>query len=424
MTAGTDPTASRAPAATAGGRFDQGQMRRANTALILRHLRAHGGRSRARLATETGLSKATMSSLIGDLVDRGLVREGELERAGSVGRPGLTVSLDGRDVVGVGLEVNVDYVAATAVDLRGTVVHEQLLPLDVPRLEPGAALAAVVDVLAPLLTRLGGSGQVVVAVTIAAPGIIDYERGSVRFAPNLGWRDVVVVDALAGALGPAAPPVRIENDAKLAAVAEYHDLRDQQVEDLLFLTGDVGVGAGIVAGGHLVRGWSGFAGEVGHLPLDPEGRPCTCGRTGCWETAVGLAAFLGLAAPDGDPVHDPTLPLEHRLADLQARAAGGDRRVLAALDTVTERLATGLGILVDVLNPRVIVLGGYFAAFGDHILGPLGDALRARQMDRGSVVELRVSSLGFTSAARGGALDAVEQVFADYLVIPPRAPAG
>lgn len=412
-----------APLPARARRVDQSQMRAANMALILRHLRTYGGRSRARLATETGLSKAAMSSLIADLVARGLVREGSPDRDGSVGRPGLMVSVDGGKVCGIGVEINVDYIALTAVDLAGTVIRESTTPIAAASLPVDVVLDRVAGIIGRVLASVRDAGLSVVAITVAPPGVIDYEAGSVRFAPNLGWRAVPVLAELRRRLEADVPPIHVENDAKLAAVAEYASYAPQGVEDLLFLTGEVGVGAGIVAGGRLIRGWSGFSGEVGHLPLDPEGRPCNCGRTGCWETIVGLAALLRLAASPGDEVSDPGRPLEDRLLLLRRRADDGDARTLAALETITGHLAKGLSILVDVLNPKVVVLGGYFAFFADQILDPLDAALAERRMDGGSSVRLAVSTLGIASASVGGALVAIEDVFTDPTIVAALATA-
>lgn len=398
-------------------RVDRNHMRAANMGLVLRHLRAHGGRSRSRLADETGLSKASMSSLVADLVDRGLVREGEPDREGVIGRPGLTVEVDGGRVCGVGVEINVDYVALTAVDLAGAVIREFVVPMAVPSLAADEVIDRVGDMIARSLNSLREAGLKVVAVTVSPPGVIDYDTGSVRFSPNIGWQEVPLVAELASRLGAGAPPIRIENDAKLAAVAEYSFYETEGVRDLIYLTGDVGVGAGIIAAGHPIRGWSGFSGEVGHLQLDPENRPCSCGRTGCWETIVGLAALLRLAAPDDDVANDLNRPMEDRLAVIRRRADAGDPRTLTALGSIATDLARGLSVLVDVLNPRVIVLGGYFAFFGDYLLGPLEDALALRRMDAGSGVQLTVSRLGIASASRGGALSALEDVFNDPTIV-------
>lgn len=411
------PLAVRRPSARTG-RVDQAQMQAANMGLVLRYLRTHGGRSRARLAAETGLSKATMSSLIGELAERGLVFEGAPDRNGSVGRPGLTVAIDGRRVGGVGVEINVDYLAVTAVDLTGTVIRQITTPIAVSSLPVDVVLDRVAAAIDGVLVSVREAGLLVVALTVAPPGVIDYETGSVRFAPNLGWRGVPIVAELAGRLGVDAPPIHLENDAKLAAVAEYARYADQGISDLVFLTGDVGVGAGIIAGGQLIRGWSGFSGEVGHLPLDPEGHRCNCGRTGCWETIVGLAALLRLvASDDADEVNDPRLSHADRLATIRRRAEAGEARTLEALAAITGHLATGISILIDVLNPRVVVLGGYFAHFGDYILEPLAAALKLRRMDEGSSVLLATATLGLSAASHGGALVALEDVFGDPTIV-------
>lgn len=419
MTAVTHPSRLLARRTTSGtGRIDQAQMRATHLGLILRHLRDHGGRSRARLASETGLSKATMTSLIQELVDRGLVSEGSLDRDGTVGRPGLTISLDGRRVGAIGVEINVDYLAVTAVDLTGAVIRESNAPIAADTLSVEAVIDRIASAVSRVIESLKDAGMTLVALIVAPPGVIDYETGMVRFAPNMGWRDVPLTAELSKRLGPDSPPIHLENDAKLAAVAEFTNYAAKGVQDLLYLTGDVGVGAGIIAGGQLLRGWSGFSGEIGHLPLDPKGRPCSCGRSGCWEKAVGLGAFLDLISDGADQARDVNLPLEDRMLEVRRRAEAGDSRILTALDEICAGLAQGLSLLVDVLNPEQIVIGGYFAYFGDYLLEPLAEALAKRRMDQGSRVELAMSTLGTNAAAHGGALAGLEEVFTDPTIVP------
>jgi predicted NBD/HSP70 family sugar kinase len=403
-----------------GGRTDAGSMRRANTGLILRHLRDQGGRSRARLAAETGLSKATMSTLIADLVERGLVVEGQPDRVGAVGRPGLTVSLDGRGVCGLGVEINVDYLSLIAVDLSGNTIRESTRPIDAPNLPAADVIARVADLLLEALASLRAAGVRCVAITVAAPGFTDSDTGIVRLASNLGWHDVALVDDLKQLLGQGVPPISAQHDAKLGAVAELAQLAGREVEDLLYLSGDVGVGGGIISAGQIMRGAQGSAGEIGHMPLDPAGRQCACGRRGCWETMVGLAAFLRLAADESDPVRNPGRPLEDRLRELHRRAEDGDERTLSALATVAEGLGTGVSILVDILNPGLVVLGGYFAWFEEQLIAPVATLLVERRLNTNAeVCRVVGSSLGLTSAARGGAHYSIDRVFQDPSVVAP-----
>src|SRR6476469_3726016 len=293
-------------------------MRRSNLALVLRHLRDAGPRSRARIAVETGLNRGTVSSLVAELIDRGLVREGDVQRGGSVGRPGQTVELDGRDIGGIGVEINVDYVTAIVLDLANTPVFEHRVSLDVPALPPEAVLDAVTELAGLALTECEKRQVTVVGLTLAVPALVDRDEGVVAFAPNLRWTGVRAVEGLRHRLGVPGPevrgaastrqlPIRVDNDANLAALAEFAMGSRAGTPHLVYLPGETGVG-----------------GEFGHRPLNPGGDMCGCGRRGCLETMVGLAALLRMAAAPDDPVRDPSLDLERRLAMVCDRAASGE----------------------------------------------------------------------------------------------------
>ena len=182
-------------------------------------------------------------------------------------------------------------------------------------------------------------------------------------------------------LGDPACPLLLDNEANLAARAEVEAPGRAGVRDLVLLTGVVGVGAGVVTAGRLLRGVRGFAGEVGHLQLDPGGRRCGCGRRGCWETVAGLDALLvgrrGRRRPRARPDARPRGAARARST---ARAEAGDRRTLEALDRTAEWLGAGAGVLVNLFDPGLLVLGGYFA-----LLGPwLAEPLRQRRCPTGS----------------------------------------
>lgn len=393
---------------------DRASLRRSNLGLVLRLLRDAGPRPRIQIAADTGLPKATVTNLVAELMERGLVREGGTERHGTVGRPSRTVELDGRSVCGIGVEINVDYLSLIAHDLRGGIAAERHIPLDTHGTGPQAVLDRMAQTIEEARSALRARGVHPVAVTVAAPGVIHAATGTVSYAPNIGWRDVAVVEGLRERLGAGAPPIGLENDAKLGAVAEYLVAAASGIHDLIYVTGETGVGGGIICEGRLLRGAAGFAGEIGHMPLDPGGQPCACGRAGCWETMVGLAALLRLAAAADDPVRDPTVDLVERLAELRRRADAGDGATLAALRRIAEGLALGLALLADVLNPRAVVLGGYFVHFGDYLIDPIRDAFAERVMaPEAGGCQVVLSSLGFSAAARGGAQLALDRVFQD-----------
>jgi predicted NBD/HSP70 family sugar kinase len=398
---------------------DRAALRRANLAWVIRVLREQGGLSRAQLAVLSGLSKATVSTLVSELAARRLVRSGGIA-AGGQGRPGQIVELDTDGVRGIGLEVGVDHLAVTSVDTSGEVVADRRVLFDVL----SAGVERTLDKLAEIAKQeLASVGDAYPAgITVSVPGLVDTTRGVVRLAPRLRWREVPLADGLAGQLGFPLERLSIDNDANLSATAEYEAGGMRGTADLVYVTGDFGIGAGVIAGGRLVRGSIGYAGEVGHMSMDPMGPQCSCGRRGCWETQVGLAAlFHALAAP-GDPVSDPNRPIEQRMAMVRARAEQGDQRTLGALHQIGAALGVGVSIVVNVLSPAVVVLGGYFAALPDWLVEPARIEVAARAVvAEAATVRVVGSELGFNAARRGGALAALRRIFDDPTQAPERS---
>jgi predicted NBD/HSP70 family sugar kinase len=399
---------------------DQIALRRHNLSTVLRQLRDHGPRSRAGIALDTGLNKATVSSLVSELIDRGLVREGQLAR-GAVGRPGQDLELDGTTVVGIGLEINGGYLAAQAVDLGGDIRYRCHVSCDVQHLRPDQALDVVAPLIRSSVETVQAMGVTPLGVAIAVPELVDSEPGLVSAAPQVPWHNVRVATMLAERLERPAYPILIKNEAHLAALAEYVAGSAAGSPNLLLLSADGGVSAGIVADGRLFEGAGGYAGHLGHVPLNPEGPACSCGRRGCWETLVGLSSLLHAATDPDDPVRNPNKDLMDRLAELTRRAANADARTLSAFEEVGRWLGVGTAILINLLNPEVVVLGGYFAALGTHLTGPMTrqlTSLAATSGGGGCRVEL--STLGLTAAARGGAQLVLESVIDDPTIVPVR----
>ena len=399
---------------------DQVAVRRHNLSLVLRHLRLEGDRSRARIASDVGLNKATVSSLVAELVARGLVVEGETER-GAVGRPGRVVEISATTHVAVGAEVNTDYVSVLVTNLRGEAVGERRVALDTANMTAEEVLGRLATVCREVLGPFVQDGVDVVGITLALPGIVEPATGIVFDAPNLGWRGTPAVDVLRHALGAPDHPIALDNEANLSAIAEIEVRGPQTARELLLITGAVGVGGGIVSAGRLIRGGRGFAGELGHMHLDPAGRRCRCGRRGCWETVVGLGALLRAAAPASDPVRDPSIDVVQRLTELRSRAEAEHPRTLKAIDEIGENLVRGCGTLVNLFNPEVLVLGGYFAELGPWFLPRLEAGLAEEVFaPEAGGCRVELSTLGFSAAVRGGALQATRRVYDDPTVVPLR----
>ncbi|MFD7441245.1 ROK family protein [Streptomyces sp. NPDC059909] len=401
---------------------DQAAVRRVNLVRVLREVRTAGPLSRATVARHTGLTRATVSSLVSELIERRLLRETDYQQDGTVGRPGRRLEIDGRGVAALGLEVNSRYLAAWSTDLAGRRLQERRLVHDATHQDAEHTIRTLAGLAAELIDAARGAGAHTAGIGVAVPGPVDIATGFVRSAPNLHWRDVPAAALLRELLDlPDEVSVVVDNEANLAALAERGHGRSSAA-DLVYVTGEAGIGAGIVAGGRLLRGSGGFSGELGHLQVDPAGERCACGRSGCLETKVGLPAAMRLAAPDladgmtpegisaGAASHDP----QEQAGELLRRATAGDPRALTGLDEIGRWLGIGLSIPVNLLNPDVIVLGGYFAAVAPYLMPAAMRELRERAV-AGDAAVCRVtgSALGFTAAVRGAADVIVEEIFAD-----------
>jgi predicted NBD/HSP70 family sugar kinase len=393
------------------GPVDQTSVRRHNLGLVLQHVATHGPRSRARIAAETGLNKTTVSSLVAELVERGLLREAGLEDPGLAGRPGLRLELSGDSIATLGLEINVDYLAACATDLAGRIRHRAFLLCDNRIRTPERVISDLATLTRGALDVLASQDLEPVGATVALPGLVDLAGQTLLVAPNLGWTETPVAALLADRLGRRAVPIRVGNDADLGALGESWAGVGRHLRDFVFVYGAIGVGAGIVVGGELLRGASGFGGELGHVTVDRYGPRCACGNTGCLELYVGRDALLRRAGMTVPTPNDGTVRWPALLAD---RARAGDARALEALAEVRGWLSIGLGSLANLFNPSAIVLGGYFAPLGEWLVQGIEPDVGVHVLGaRWSSCRVLVSRVGEEAAVRGAATLVLHEVLAD-----------
>ena len=261
---------------------------------------------------------------------------------------------------------------------------------------------------APPVQRLVGIGVSIV-------GVVRRDDGLVRIAPNLGWRDEPLGELLASAFDEAVP-VHVGNDADLGALAEHQRGAGVGVDDLVFLYGEVGVGGGVIVDGRPLRGADGYSGEIGHVTVNPDGRPCRCGSRGCLETEVGEPALLRAAGAD------PTRGGRAAVDEVLRAAAAGDERALRALREVGRWLGIGVAGIINTFNPRRVVLGGYFARIHHHVESQLETALDARALPASRAsVEVVASHLGWEAPLLGAAELAFAPLLADPTLLAPRA---
>jgi predicted NBD/HSP70 family sugar kinase len=391
------------------GPSNQRAVRRHNLGVVLRHLVERGPRPRATVALETGLNKSTVSSLVGELMELGLLEERGADHRGTVGRPGLVLSVRDRGVVALGLEVAVDSLAVSAVDLGGGVRHLAREDGDQRGLDPEHVLERVAGLVEAALADVRGQGMRPVGAAVALPGLVESDSGVLLVAPNLGWADVPVADRLRDRLGLS---VLADNEANLAALGELWEGAGRGLQDFLHVSGDIGVGAGVVLGGELHRGARGFGGEFGHLTVEPDGRPCACGSRGCLETRVGMEALTAAAGAADAP-------------DLRARARAGDAAALGALAEAGRWLGVAAGSASNLLDLDAIVLGGAWPTLTEWVEETLARELEARVLAPAwAVPRVLASTLGREAAVRGAAEQVLRGVLADPAAIADEGAAA
>lgn len=420
----TSPAAAGVP----GGiprRADRSAIRRNNLEVVARHLAMAGRVSRADIATATGLTNSTVARLVTELQNLGLVRDVGTAPARGAGRPGAWVELDGTALLVVGCEVNVHRMVVRVCDLGGRLRARILRHLDASSMSATAATrrlgrlcrqAIEEAVSAPAGDGLA-PGPSVVTVVAAVPGTVDGPTQTVITAPNLHWANFPLAAVLGDALSLAGVPVTIGNDANFAALAEFWCGLHAGTDDLVYVTGDVGIGGGLIVGGRLLASANGQAGEVGHMTLDPAGPACACGRRGCWESYVGLAVLRDAIGP-----RDSTVSPAAFIASVAQLAAAQDPAALAALSSVGTWLGLGLSNLINLLGTRRVILGGYFAELSAWILPPAYASLAEHVFINQPIDSLVATSrLGPDAAATGAALYAIDKLISNPTLLPGHA---
>mgnify|MGYP001091642644 CR=1 FL=1 len=377
----------------------QASLREHNLALVLRHVAAAPRPpSRAELAAATGLTRATVSTLVDELITGRLLTEVDPTPRSGAGRPALGLALAGDGPVGLGLEINVDYLAACLVDPTGAVRHRRTRRLDLRPVPPADVLAMVAELITEAGAEADRQDLRLAGTALAVPGLVTAD-GVVRLAPNLGWRDVDVPALLGGHPVLAAGSFTVDNEANLAALGELRAWAPDPAT-FIYISGEVGIGAGIVLHGSLFRGARGWSGELGHVPVHPQGRPCRCGGRGCLEQYAGQEAILAGAGLAGSPVS--------RLVEAAER---DDPAALRALAEAASALGVAVAGVINLLDVDTVVLGGVYAPLARWLAPPVEAEIRRRVLTAAwSPVTVRAALLGGDAAALGAAGSVVRAV--------------
>jgi len=385
-----------------------------NLQVILLNLLYEPVLSRSQLAKHTNLSNTTITNIIAELIEQGIVTEKNAtnekqEGLRPVGRPRTSICLEpnARFVIGVHIGVGIFRVAIT--NLRAEIIHNKLHSFDV-NTSPTEVLDQIIAAIETAIIESAFDRQKILGVGVGASGLVDFSTGVNLLAPNLNWHDVPLREYLQDRL---PLPVIVDNNVRSMAIGETYFGAGRGVDSVAFVYGRIGVGAGLTFKGRVFRGSSKGAGEIGHSAMMLQGgEPCRCGNNGCLETLVSESAILrqaeniATASPKGvlatllseNPDNNP--PIEC----VFEAARQGDTQVQKMIDERGCYLGVALANLVNLFNPELILLGGIFSRGEDLFITPIIQTIQQRAFgEMGKNVRVRATSFGWKAGVIGAA---------------------
>ncbi|MGO4546817.1 ROK family protein [Paenibacillus sp. 2TAB23] len=374
---------------------DLALIKKINTAIVLEAVLKHAPLSRAQISELTGLNKATVSSLVQDLIDSHLVLENGPGQS-SGGRKPVMLLFNGTAGYAVGIDLGVNYIRGILVDMEGNVIAEQLRGLKQQNAEQAIdQLTACIEL---LINEAPDSPYGIVGIGVGVPGIVD-DNGTILFAPNLKWRQVELQKQLKERFGL---PVTIDNEANAGAQGEQKYGAGRGIPNQIYVSVGIGIGTGIILNKELYKGTSGFSGELGHLSIEYDGKPCSCGNRGCWELYASENALLERASLLG----------YESLEELLEAAAEGDERVVALIRSIGDYLGAGIANIVNVFNPDVVIIGNRMSRAAQWLEPAVQAAVDQRTLPyHRERMRILFAELQDQSAVRGAAYYAISTFF-------------
>lgn len=368
-----------------------------------------GGISRAELAQHMDLSRAAMTTIVNDLLESGVIRESE-SRSGHNGRPPIILEINPARGFVAGIDMGASHLTVILADFSAQVIDEIEVPFNIAS-SPETCLGQASDLLLDILKKHELTASSLSAIGLGVPGPIDSEAGMV-FAPPImpGWDGYPIQANLEEKWNL---PVSLNNDAELGAIGEWAYGAGRGENFLAYIKVGTGIGAGILLNGQIYRGATGSAGEIGHLTIEENGPRCECGNAGCLEALAGGRA-IARQAKEAIRKGKRTLlaslgPIEEITArDVASAARRGDLVAQEIISRAGSYLGIAIAGLVNLFNPRMIVVGGGVAQVGDLLLQPIRDTVARRSIQASArTVKINTAVLRRHSSAMGAVVQAI-----------------
>ena len=368
-------------------------LRATNLSLVLRTVLANPGTvSRAAVSAHTGITRATVSRLVDELISAGILVELGTSGEALRGRPAVLLAPRPGGAVALGLEVNISSLSARAVDLSGTVLAEEVLIGDFAGSDPNATMEQLGHVARRVMSVGRPTGAPYVGAGLALPGLVSTH--ALTLAPNLGWRDIPLPELLSPIEDLSVSIVG--NEADFAAFAEATPRPGVLAgpPSFIYVSGEVGVGAGIIIDHQPLVGAHGWSGEIGHVVTDPNGPICSCGATGCLEAYLGRRALARLAG----------LPPESAVTEVVAAANSGNEQAVSAIAQGGVALGRALSTVINTVDIPVVLLGGNVADIAGALIPYARPELETRVLQAPwTTIDIQVAEHTERIAATGAA---------------------
>ncbi|TMW71021.1 ROK family transcriptional regulator [Alteribacter natronophilus] len=382
--------------------FNQHVVKKRNKSLVLHSIIHSYPISRAGIAAQTGLNKGTVSSMVSDLLEEDLISESG-PGVSSGGRRPVMLLFNQSAGYSIGIDIGVNYILAVLCDLQGNICNEKQMKVENLSLDDTQDL--LFQVIDALIKEMPESTYGVVGIGIGVPGTVSLS-GEILLAPNLDWKNADLKSVIEDRY---QVPVRIENEANAGAYGEKKFGAGKELNDIIYISGGIGIGVGLILNGELYRGHNGLSGELGHMTINMEGPVCKCGNRGCWELYASEKALLKLAREQNLSRSGNSLSLE----DIIFLAETGDAETIKLIQAHSRYLAVGINSIINSFNPEQIIIGNRLVLLQEWLEPALADCLNQQGSSPSEKdFEIHFSKLEKRSAALGVAAFSAEQFLA------------
>ncbi|MFB5662383.1 ROK family protein [Alteribacillus sp. HJP-4] len=379
---------------------DQILVKKINKSIVLNKIQTNSPISRAQISKVTGLNKATVSSLVSELIEEDFVDEIGAGLS-SGGRKPMMLFFNKGAGYSIGVDLGVNYLLGVLTDLQGNIMEKT--EISITDTDTEVVFPMLKELIDELIKKAPASRYGIVGIGIGVPGMINND-GLILFAPNLDWHGVQLKQYLEDQFHL---PITIENEAKAGAHGEKIYGAGQNVSNLIYVSMGVGIGSGIIIEDKLYKGALGISGEIGHFSIESNGKKCRCGNKGCWELYSSEGALIEKTAPLFSAEQEVTLEF------LIEQARSGNPHIINAFDQIGEYIGIGLANIINTFNPEQIIIGNRFADLEKWLRNPIQRVLQQRLLPYyHDSVDLTFSDHGIFSCALGSSAFSIEKFFA------------